>query len=204
MIVIDIETSGLEPVNYGIVEIGALKFENPKLHYSGLCRLDDEDKISDKALDVNGQTKEEVRDLKRNSQEQILSEFFDWTKGLNDFYAAGENIGFFDLNFMKVRADKYGLKFPFQYRSFDLHSIASLKYGQVFGELPVIDGKTKIGLTQILEFVGLEDNRGKHNALEDAMLEAECFSRLIFGRGLFEGFSKFLVPDYLRRRDDRL
>jgi len=53
-------------------------------------------------------------------------------------------------------------------------------------------------LPKILEFVGLRDERKFHNALEDCKLEAECFSRIIYGKNLLLEYSDFLIPGYLK------
>ncbi len=37
-----------------------------------------------------------------------------------------------------------------------------------------------------------------HNALTDAKLTAECFSRIVYGKNLLEEFKKFPIPEYLR------
>ena len=47
------------------------------------------------------------------------------------------------------------------------------------------------------EFCGLKDNSETHNALTDAELEAECFSRLAFGKNLLKEYSEFPVPQHL-------
>ena len=38
-----------------------------------------------------------------------------------------------------------------------------------------------------------------HNALEDAKLAAECFTRLMDGKNLFPEYSQFKVPGELRK-----
>jgi len=38
-----------------------------------------------------------------------------------------------------------------------------------------------------------------HNALTGSKLEAEIYSRLLFGRGIFPEYKAFPVPDYLKR-----
>lgn len=70
-----------------------------------------------------------------------------------------------------------------------------------------------MGLTNILEFCGMKDERislrdghvdrkgSPHNALEDAKLEAECFSRMAYGRNLLEEYKKFPLPDYLNAQN---
>jgi hypothetical protein len=50
--------------------------------------------------------------------------------------------------------------------------------------------------------MGGEDikKQGKsHNALEDCKLEGECFSRLMYGRNIFPGYSKYKIPEVLRK-----
>lgn len=68
-----------------------------------------------------------------------------------------------------------------------------------------------MGLPEVLNFCGLQDNRirlketevvkeGKpHNALEDAKLEAECLSRILYGKKLFQEFSRFDIPERLKK-----
>ncbi len=198
MIVVDIETSGRSKIKHGIVEIGAIKFEYPESVFHSYCRLDKDDEIDPKALEANGQSEEEVRNLNRPTQKQVLSRFFGWLKKQKDFYIAGENVGSFDLGFIEIRAEKYGLDFPIQHRTYDLHTLAESRYEKVYGEILFKNGKSEMGLPQILEFVGMKDERGKHSALEDCRLEAECISRLKFGRRLFLEYSKFKIPGYLK------
>ncbi len=198
MIIVDIETSGLDPNKHGILEIASLKFEAPNISYQSYCRLDEDDEIDSKALEINGQSKEEIRDSNRLSQKQVLIEFFDFIKKQGDFYIAGENVGSFDWSFIKIKSEKYSLDFPLQHRTFDLQTLAQTKYEQVYGKLLIENGKSKMGLPQILEFVGMRDERKKHGALEDCKLEAECFSRLLKGKKLFDEYNKFPIPDYLK------
>ncbi len=76
----------------------------------------------------------------------------------------------------------------------------------------VVEGeKSGMNLSNTLKFCGLKDERmqmqggeiskeGKpHDALEDCKLEGECFYRLIHGKNLFPEFSKFPVPEVLRK-----
>ena len=56
-----------------------------------------------------------------------------------------------------------------------------------------------MNLKKILAFCGMEDERGYHNALEDCKIEAECFNRLIYGKNLFPEYSKFEIPEYLKK-----
>lgn len=207
MIVVDIETSGFSPIENGIVSVGALCLENPEKTFYEECRLDDEDKISEEALKVNGFSKEEIRDKNKQSQKKLLEKFFKWIDEQEDKMIAGHNVGFFDMNFLKMKTEKYNIKIKTRYRSFDLCTAAQMKYFQINGKFLFDDfGENAMNLSKVLEFVGLEDERiqlkegkvvreGKpHNALEDCKLEAECFSRLIYGKNLFPEYAKFKVP----------
>ena len=67
-----------------------------------------------------------------------------------------------------------------------------------------------MNLPKVIEFCGMKDTRiqmkdGKvvqegtaHNGLDDAKLEAECLSRILYGQNLFRECSHFSVPDYLK------
>ena len=56
-----------------------------------------------------------------------------------------------------------------------------------------------MNLTEVLKFVGMQDNRIMHNALEDVKLTAECFYRIIYGKNLFAEFKEFQIPSYLKK-----
>ena len=57
-----------------------------------------------------------------------------------------------------------------------------------------------MGLKNILTFCGMQDNRKVHNALEDAKLTAECFSRLVYGKNLFPEYAQFKIPMGLKKK----
>jgi len=211
MIILDIETSGLSPVKNAILEIAALKFEDPNIFLQTYCRIDEDDEIDPVALKVNGQSEEEIRDFTRPSQKEALMKLFEWIKKQNDYCIVGQNIGEFDWNFIRTKAEKYGLNMEIHRRSIDLHSLAFLRHSQVYGKLPIKNGISFLNLREILNFVGIKDERrhvsggeiiaeGKfHGALEDCRLEAEAFSRLLYGKSLFKEYFQFPVPDYLKK-----
>ncbi len=80
-----------------------------------------------------------------------------------------------------------------------MHSIAQEKYYQINDNFLIEKDHSNMGLSNILKFCGLEDNRKAHNALEDAKLTAECFSRLIYGKSLLKEFSQYKLPEYLSK-----
>ncbi len=210
MIIIDIETSGnFDPVKNGIWQIGAVEFENPNNIFLEESRIDDTDNVEKNALKIIGKTEEELRDKNKQSQEQLLKNFFDWVSKIENKTLLAHNTPF-DYGFLVLKAKKYGLEIPFQHRTFDLHVIASMKYFNINKKFPIEKGKSQMNLPKVLEFCGISDKRiqikdgevikegSSHNALEDAKLEAECFSRIVYGKNLFKEFEKFPLPDYLR------
>ncbi len=194
MIILDIETSGLDSGRCGIWQIGALEFENPENRFLQEARIDEEDIITEEALKIIGKTEEELRNKNKQSQKQLIENFLEWTKSCKERVLAGQNIGW-DISFIQNKCIKYGIMSKFRevigQRSIDLHTLANLTYKEKHGEFKLEKGKSALSLSSILEMVGLKDERIKidgakiikegkpHNALEDCKLEAECFRRLL-------------------------
>jgi len=213
MIVVDTEFTSLS-YNGGLWQIGAVDLNNPKNTFLEEARLEGEDEIDSVSLDVVEKTEEELRDKSRQSQKEMLEHFFKWAEKIK-----GGNIisqGPWDFGFLLTKAHKFGLEFPFRHRAFDLHSVAQTKHVEIKGKLLIKDEHSDMGLSNVLKFCGIEDPRkiiertgelikeGKpHNALEDAKLEAECFSRLIKGENLLPEFSKFKIPEYLKQENKK-
>lgn len=209
MIVVDLETSGLNHVKCGIWQIGAVDLSN-KEEFFQEARIDEEDIINKEALIIIGKTEEQLRDANKQTQKQLLVNFFKWYSRRKHKIFIAQNPQF-DFSFLDIKAKKYGLKLPFGYRVLDLHSIAAFKYLQLKGKFLIEKGNSGMGLSGIIKFCGLKDPRviidkgkvikeGKsHSALGDVRLESECFSRLVFGKNFFREYSKFSVPTELRK-----
>ena len=210
-IVMDLETSGLHPNNNGIWQIGAVDLSNPEKVFSDESSIDDEDLVEEEALKVIGKTEDELRNPNKQSQKEMIEKFLSWVE-VRPFRCFLCQNPQFDIGFLWNKAKKYGLKKTFNYRAFDLHSIAQTKYFEVHGKLLTRDdGSSDMNLTSILEFCGMPDKRIKvnngevaeegnpHNALEDARLTGECFYRLMFGENLFEEYKKYEIPKYLKK-----
>lgn len=197
MIVVDIETSGLDCSKCGIWQIGAIELENPKNVFFDECRIDDEDSVEKKALEVIDKTEAEFRDKSKQSQKQLLEKFFKWCEKAKVKNFASQN--FMDAAFLETKAFKYNLNFPCHHRAFDIHSIASMRYLQLNKKLLIEKGHSTMGLGNICKLCGMIDERKFHNALEDAKLEAECLSRILYGKGLLNEYKKFKVPEYLKK-----
>lgn len=206
MIVLDIETSGGNPIEHGIWQIGAVDL-NTMEEFLEEGKIDDKDKVSGEALMIIGKTEEELREKNKQSQKQLLEKFFKWleTRKMKTLLC---HLPDFDQGFLRYKARKYFNIDPFwpdHHRAFDLHSIAQVKFFELNGKfLTKEDNNSDMGLRNILKLCGIKDERrsreteGKpHNALEDAKLTAECFNRLIYGTNLFPEYSKFEIPEKL-------
>ena len=205
MIVVDLEMSGMNYEKCGIVEVGAIDLDSGEEFFQE-SRLDEGDEVIDQpdlskgVLEVLGKTEEELRDKNKKDQKEVLKTFFDWCKQVKtkNFVCMHPHA---DVAFLEHKARKYGLEFPFKsYKVFDLHSVAQVVYLNLNKNFLIGEYKGEIasgmGLKDILKFVGI-DTAVPHNALGDAKLEAECFSRLVYGKSLLKEFEKFEIPGYL-------
>lgn len=199
MIVVDIETSGMHYVECGIFQIGAIDTDNPENHFVDECRIDDDDIVIQEALDVTGKTEKYLRDTNKQSQKQLLEKFITWCGSIKIKNFVCQNPQF-DFAFIKIKTEKYGLQMPVHFRCFDLHTAASLKYVQVYGQLLTRNNHSDMGLPNVLRFCGMEDDRTTHDALEDAELTAECLSRIFYGKNLLKKFEAYAIPKYLKEQ----
>src|SRR3989344_821414 len=107
MLVIDVEASGTEPHKHSIVSVGALDFANPKDRFYEECRVWDGAHIMDEALSVNGFTREQVTDPKKQSEADLIHAFLQWAEDLPERTLAAQNVSF-DRDFLKAAAERAG------------------------------------------------------------------------------------------------
>ena len=196
MIVVDVETTGLDPRKHSIVSIGAVDFSNPENRFYQECRIWDGAKVAQEALEVNGFSEEEIRDPNKKTLEEVIEGFFRWVEKVQEKTIAGQDPSF-DKGFLKASAERYGIEWKLGHRTVDLHSICYFHHLKRGLTLPTKEGRAALNLDKILNYVGLPDEPKPHNALTGAKVEAEAFSRFVFGKPLLEEFKKFPTPDYL-------
>ena len=196
MIVVDVETTGLDPRKHSIVSIGAVDFSNPKNQFYQECQIWDGAEVTQEALEVNGFSEEEVRDPHKKTLEEIAKEFFKWMERLPDKTLAGQDPSF-DKGFLKALAERHGIEWKLGRRTVDLHSICYFHHLKKGVTPPTKEDRTALNLDKIANYVGLPDEPKPHNALTGAKVEAEAFSRFIFGKPLLEEFKKFPIPAHL-------
>jgi len=216
MIVLDIETSGIDTGRCGIWQIGSIDLNHPENYFLEEARIDNEDVIGPTALEVTGKTEKELRDTKKQSQKQLILNYLNWRETCKEKITTGQNVGW-DLNFIQNKCLKYGIMDKFRkstgQRGIDLQTIAQEKYKELYGKyLLKENGNSGMNLFEVLNFCGIPDQRKKvddkgniskegtaHSALEDCELEGECYWRLENGKILFPEYTQYKIPKELEK-----
>jgi DNA polymerase III epsilon subunit-like protein len=196
MIVVDVETTGLNPKKHSIASIGAVDFQNPNKQFYEECKIWSGAEIMREALDVNGFTEEELRDPIKKPLKEVMREFLEWTNAVEDKTIGGENPSF-DRDFLIDSAKRYGFEWPLGYRTDDLHTTCRNYFRRVGETMILKNGRTDLNLDKILNYVGLPSEPKPHNALVGAKMETEAFSRLINRSGIFPEYEIFEIPKFI-------
>ena len=202
MIVVDLETTGLDAQKNSIASIGAVDFLDPSNVFYVECRIEEGAIISEESLKITGFTPESLRDKRRPSVKTVTQDFFWWCKKATARVLSGEN-PWLDASFLRKSSATYAIEWPFGHRLVDLHSICYAHYLSWGLPIPYERQGDGLGLDQIIEYLGIKADRKLHNALADAKLEAEAFSRIIYGRPLFKEYTQYPIPDAVIQRVER-
>jgi DNA polymerase III epsilon subunit-like protein len=197
MIIIDIEASGIDEVKHAILSVGAIDFDNPKNQFYEECQVFKGAHIMDEALVVNGFTKEQATDVNKQTDEELVKHFIDWTKSVNEHTFAGQNPSF-DRDFLHRAADRYHIEWPFAYRTLDLHSVCythMIKKGIV---PPVAMHRSDLNSDKIMQYVGIPIETHPHNALNGAKIAAEALFRLLYSKNFLPEYENFPLPIKIR------
>lgn len=223
MIVVDVETTGVDAKLCSLLSVGALDFDNPTNQFYMECFAFPGAHVEKEALKISGFTLEEVTTPSvsppgkggegkgekssgladsatsfrkggiESTDKEVVEEFLKWMKTCKEWTLAGQNPSF-DRSFLEETAHRYHINWPLAHRTIDLHSVAYAEFLKIGKEIPRKNNHSALNLDRILEYVGLPTRAKKHNALEDAKLEAEAFSRLLNRRGLLEEYREFPLP----------
>lgn len=190
MVIVDIETTGLDPAKHSILSIGAVDFLDPTNRFYGECRMADGSECTSEALAINGFSLEQITDSKKQSVAQLVTNFFTWLDPIKNKTFAGQNV-WFDRDFIAAACRQHNLPHKIDKRLVDLHAVCYAKFVETGQAIPLREGYSGLTTDTILSFVGLDKRPGTHNALDDALLEAESFSRLIRGKALLSQYHSF-------------
>ena len=196
MLVLDIEGSGTEPHVHSILSVGALDRLNPTNRFYEECRAWDGAKIEDEALEVNGFTREQATDSKKQSEAELVRKFIAWSEGLSDRTLAGQNPSY-DRDMLKYAAARAGhTPWPFAHRTIDTHTLAWMHMVKR-GLTPPLDPehhRSALNLDAVLNYCGIPEEPTPHNALTGALSHAEVTSRLLYDTKLLPEFEQFEIP----------
>lgn len=196
MIVADCEMTGLEPTLHSIVSVGAVDLEHPERQLYEECRMWDGAKIEDEALAVNGFTREQVTDVGKQTEADLVHKFIAFAEGMQDTTIAGQNV-FTDLYFLQAAAKRAGhTAWPFAHRIIDIHSLA-FEHMVKRGVVPPLDPAKRhsaLNLDAVLVYCGLPEEPEPHNALTGAKCNAEVISRLLYDKKLLPEFEQYAIP----------
>lgn len=115
MIILDIETTGLNAHKHCMVSLGAVDYATGNTFYSECC-VYPESEIDDEALAINGFTREEIAPgavsphpddpyvfFLKPSAHELYSRFAHWAQGFPDHKViSGHNVAHLDLPFLEV------------------------------------------------------------------------------------------------------
>ncbi len=106
IVVFDLETTGLNPENCEITEIGAVKIINGQIKERFASFVKPKGEIPEEVTRLTGITNEMVEHAPK--VEDVIADFYDYTRGC---VISGHNVIGFDMNFIKKAGLKCGLKF---------------------------------------------------------------------------------------------
>lgn len=158
-IAFDVETTGLNPMENEIIEIGALKVRDGKVAERFMEFIHPTAPISAAITNLTGITNEMVAGARPRCE--VVSDFLDFCE---DDILIGHNVSF-DYSFMKCSAAADGL--PFEKLGIDTLKIAKKVHSD-------LDSKS---LGSLCAYYNIE-NRAAHRAYHDALATAKLYQTL--------------------------
>ena len=105
LVVFDVETTGLNPTNSRLIEIGAVKLRNGELYEEFLTFVDPETELPPKISELTGISKADLKDAPKEAE--ALKAFLDFA-GSSPLAAHNAD---FDISFMRAAASRQGTVF---------------------------------------------------------------------------------------------
>lgn len=196
MLVVDCEMTGLEPTLHSIVSVGAVDLDHPERQLYEECRTWEGAKVEDEALAVNGFSLEQISDVSKQSEGELVQKFIAFAEPMADTTIAGQNV-FTDLYFLQNAARRAGhTAWPFAHRIIDIHSLA-WEHMVKRGVTPPLNPEKRhsaLNLDAALQYCGIPEEPKPHNALTGAKCNAEVISRLLYDKKLLPEFEQFAIP----------
>jgi len=164
IIILDLETTGLDPFKHEILEIGAVNVATGetfecKVHPLRIKEADP------KALEINGYNKAEWEEafLLPNAL-KLLNEFV----GISQPYFMAYNASF-DLSFLEKAYQDCALPWPFHYHKLDLLTMA----------WDILEKGLSLSLKNVASVLGIPPEPAVHRALAGALCAYQVYKKLI-------------------------
>ena len=169
ILVIDLETSGVEPEKHGIVQIGAVVLDQVEYlehaHFSSYIRLPDDLEYDEEAGLVNQIPENVARSAFNPRINDVLDELEKFADPRSVTLAAWN--GTFDFDFLRFTYRKLNRPWPYDYHFIELWTLAWFM-------LPEIASPS---LAKVIAELDL-DKLKAHDALEDVRMEASVLREL--------------------------
>lgn len=170
MIVVDVETTGIDPKKSCIVSIGAVDYNSDAEFYQE-CHIYEDSEVHEKALEINGFSLEQLKDYRKNPPHETYYDFVQWALSISPvnekILLAGHNIGHFDILFLENLSTFFPDKFPFSYRTIDSHTLGYYKFNE------------SLSLDNLLLKLGLPEEPRPHNALTGAQVCKSAIKKIL-------------------------
>ena len=194
MIVLDVESTGLDPNTGSIVALGALDLSEPTNQFYEECSVWPGAHIDVDALAINGFGREELTSASKQSEAELIASFIAWaTDRPQERTLAAQNVSF-DLEFVQAACARAGLECPFAKRTIDTHTLVWMHMQGRGLPVPIKNHHSAINLDFALAYCGLPSEPKPHNALTGALCHAEVISRVAYTKPLLTDFSTFPLP----------
>jgi len=191
MIFLDLKTSGPNPEKHGILSFAVVdskRAETGSREYykSYKLELGRDKRMESGYLEMYGFEERDVRNPSQTKKpKKVLKELVEWMQKASEDNLAGLNLEK-KLKFLKKAMQENDIVWPFNEQYIDLFTTAINAYKIERVEVPKKGKGIDLSFDQILWSVGLERVEEIPSALEDAMLEAEAYFRLVYGKNLIK------------------
>lgn len=194
MIVLDVESSGINPRTHSILSLGAIDLDEPTNQFYDECRMWDGAQIDAQATAINGIDETQATDLSKKTEAELIRAFVAWaTDRPQDRTLAAQNVSF-DHDFIRFACARAHVDFPFAKRTIDVHSVV-WTHMSIQGEIPPLENHhSALSSSRVLEYCGLPEEQKPHNALTGALWHAEVLSRIAYTKKLLPDFVHYEIP----------
>jgi DNA polymerase III epsilon subunit-like protein len=197
-IAVDTETTGLSPKENSLLSIGAVDLATGDT-FKMDCRVQDGRVVNDKALEVNGFTKEEIYDKSKPTAEEAVEEFEKFVKDHKAKVLIGYNFSF-DLSFLYYAKYKSISAFKITPQALDLEEVM-LKEVLPNDKLYPLSEKEKVegrfpSLNASLNYFNSPDEMKPHISLTGALESAELYCLMKYKHHFIETINTPLPPIY--------